>query len=75
MPDCPEHPYLDSAITKALQGADVRILNWRKKDISIAGLRKAAPNVGSLHLYSSGNLDVLRYWTSYQGLCQFKEVT
>jgi hypothetical protein len=74
IPDCPEHAHSDKDIEEALVNMDVRILDWRKKDISITTLRKVASNLDTLHLYSGGNSDVIEYWTSYQGLYRFPKV-
>jgi hypothetical protein len=74
VPDCPDHPHSHQDIENALDGTDVRILDWRKKDISITTLQKVVPNVEVLNLYSSGNQDVLDYWTSYTGLYRFSKV-
>jgi hypothetical protein len=75
VPDCPDHPHTNQEIEDILADSDVRVLNWRRADISITMLRKVAPNIESLHLYSSGNQDVLDYWTSYFGLYRFEKVS
>jgi hypothetical protein len=74
VPDCPDHPHSDHDIELALGDADVRILDWRKNDMSISMLRVVAPNIEKLHLYSSGNEDVVEYWSSYLGLSRFPQV-
>lgn len=74
VPDCPEHPHSDAEIKLVLQGTRVKILDWRKKDISITMLQNVAPELEILNLYSSGNQDILEYWTSYFGLYRHKKV-
>ena len=74
VPDCLDHPHTNEEIENALAGLDVRVLDWRKKDISLMLLRKVARNVERLHLYSSGSTELLSYWTSYMGLYRFRKV-
>src|SRR5208282_4980410 len=74
VPDCPIHPHSDEAIIQCLKGLHVRHLDWRKRDLSVATLLQAAPEVEEVHLYSSGNLDVLSHWASYEGLYHLPKV-
>jgi hypothetical protein len=75
VPDCPIHPHSNDAIRTSLNGFRVRHLDWRKKDLSLETVNRAAPNLESLCLYSSGNADVLGHWASVNGLGRFKEVS
>ncbi|KAI5792576.1 hypothetical protein DFH27DRAFT_192777 [Peziza echinospora] len=46
----------------------IRTWDWRKVDLCDEVLREAAPNVRTVHLYTSGNNSVLRSWSSLEGL-------
>ena len=71
VPDCPIHPHSDEEIKKSLKDVKVRSVHWRKRDLSISSLRHAFQNVERLHLYSSGNNDILEYWAN-TGLAELK---
>ena len=75
VPDCTFHPHSNSNIQKCLNGLDVRVLMWRKKDLPLDILHDFAPNLEEVTLYSSGNRDILQSWTSYDGLYLFPELT
>jgi len=51
-----------------LQGFDVQKLDWQRPDLSIDTIRFAAPNVRTLHLYSSGNWAPIDHWTGPLGI-------
>ncbi|OCK77506.1 hypothetical protein K432DRAFT_427966 [Lepidopterella palustris CBS 459.81] len=65
VPDCMLHPHSDQEIKDSLRGIRVRSIDWRKKDLSISSLQDDFRRVEELHLYSSGNKDVLDYWAKY----------
>ena len=67
-------PHCDEAIEIALQGLDVEILNWKKLDLCSDVLWNAARDVKELFLYSSANNDVLRSWSSMDGLGRLRKV-
>ena len=73
--DCSLHPHSNSSIRKCLGMMEVKLLNWRKKDLDLNVIKSAAPNVEELTLYSSGNEDVLTSWTSYKGLYELINVS
>ncbi|KAH0562627.1 hypothetical protein GP486_002690 [Trichoglossum hirsutum] len=68
VPDCLTHPHTNEAIIKCLRGLHVKRLAWHKMDLSVITIMEAAPEVEELCLYSSGNMDVLSHWASYEGL-------
>ena len=72
--DCPIHPHTNSSIQGCLATRNVKILNWRKKDFDLNIVKKVAPAVEELTLYSSGNMDVLNSSTSDGGLKQLANV-
>ena len=61
VPDCQTHPHTNEDIVKCLQGLHVKRLDWRKKDLSVATIIEAAPEVEEIFLLSSGNMDVLSH--------------
>jgi hypothetical protein len=71
--DCVIHPHSISKIKECLENLDVRSLEWRKRDLSLTLVKTIAPNVTKLHLYSSGNEDVLHFW-EMTGLANLKKV-
>jgi hypothetical protein len=73
VPDCIVHPHPNLKIRECLRDLDIRSLHWRKRDLSLSLVKEVAPNVAELHLYSSGNEDVLRFW-SQTGLSELPEV-
>jgi hypothetical protein len=74
VPDCLIHPHTNEAIINCLRGLHVKHLTWRKMDLSVATIMEAAPEVEELYLYSSGNMDVLSHWASYEGLYHLLKV-
>jgi len=74
VPDCPNHPHSDESIIHCLNGLQVKRLDWRKPDLSVKTILKAAPDVEEICLYSSGNQDVLIHWASYEGLYRLQKV-
>jgi len=72
--DDDKEPHSDEAIEMALKGLDVEILNWRKLDLCSDVMCNAAPNVRVVYLYSSGNKEVLRGWSSASGLARLSKV-
>jgi len=71
--DCFVHPHSNLKIKACLKGFDVTCLNWRKRDLSLNLVKEVAPEIKELHLYSSGNEDVLHFWAQ-TGLSQLKSV-
>ena len=74
VPDCPIHPHKNKDIIESLCSFHVRILDWKKRDLSVELLRRASPEVEELHLYSSGNQGILDQWASDEGLCRLEKV-
>lgn len=64
----------DDAIIQSLEHIEVDELDWKKTDISSHVLLQAAPNVRRIHLYSSGNMGVLKSWAAEDGLCRLCKV-
>jgi hypothetical protein len=62
-------PHSEENIEHALQGFDVRDLDWRRVDLSVCSILEAAPNVEYLYLYSSGNPAVIDHWLGPNGVC------
>lgn len=68
VPDSLQNPHRESDIVKTLQKFEsVEFLNWRIQDMSLDTLKRIK-GLKSLRLYSSGNRDVLKFWTSDEGL-------
>ena len=67
--------HCDEAIELSIQGFQVEVLNWERVDISSDVFFNAAPDVRELHLYASGNNEVLRGWSSKDGLTRLKKVS
>ncbi|KAH0566275.1 hypothetical protein GP486_000327 [Trichoglossum hirsutum] len=74
VPDCRTHSHTNEDIVKCLQGLHVKRLDWRKKDLSVATIIEAAPDVEEISLLSSGNMDVLSHWASYEGLYRLSKL-
>jgi hypothetical protein len=70
-----DHPCPDEVIESALNGINIHMLDWRKTDMSSMVVINAAPNVRSLHLYSSGNHAVLMGWSAPEGLPSLPHVS
>lgn len=70
-----ETPHCDEAIELSIQGFHVEVLNWERVDISSDVFYNAAPDVRELYLYSSGNNEILRGWSSMDGLPRLKKVS
>jgi hypothetical protein len=60
--DTVEPSHSDEAIERAFAGLHVEVCDWRKIDLSILSIFKAAPDVREITLYWSGNVVVLRGW-------------
>lgn len=58
----------DDAIIQSLEHIEVDELDWKKTDISSHVLLQAVPNVRKIHLYSSGNMGILKSWAAEDGL-------
>lgn len=61
------YPHSDDAIEE-LQYFKIEEWDWNKIDLSSVVLRKAAPLVRKVHLWSSGSHSILRDWSSCDGL-------
>jgi hypothetical protein len=61
-------------IEASLTRFDVRDLDWRRVDLSIDSVMRAAPNVERLHLYSSGNLGTIDHWLGRYGIQRLSNV-
>ncbi|KAH0558881.1 hypothetical protein GP486_004487 [Trichoglossum hirsutum] len=70
-----EIAHSDEVIENALQSFDVEVWQWKKIDICIETIARAAPNVKEVFLYSSGNNAVLRGWADTRGLRTLKKLT
>lgn len=69
-----DNPCTDEVIESCIRGLDVRYIDWRKPDLCLDVLVRAAPNVVELTLYSSGSSVVLRGWASTGGVCNLNRV-
>ena len=74
IPDCMVHPHANRYIIDALRPFNVKRLNWRKLDIGVETIKRAAPDVEVLTLHSSGDWDALSRWVGVDGLCQLPKV-
>jgi hypothetical protein len=72
--DCQFTPHSEEDIESALNRFDVRLLDWRRADMSIDAALGAAPNVEALYLYSSGNPAVIDHWMGPNGVRRLKRV-
>lgn len=70
-----DNPHSDETIIKAVERLGVEVWNWRKYDINSETIRKAAPEVKEVHLYSTGNAAVLRGWSDEGGLRKLNHVS
>lgn len=66
--DSPEVPHSDKHIVECIRDFDVEVFNWRKLDISIETIKKAAPNASVVHLYCVGGNSVFQSWLGGRGL-------
>lgn len=66
--DDPYTPLRDEDIEESLRKFDVRVWDWKKSDICIHTIYRAAPNVREVWLYTSGSNTVLRGWSDVGGL-------
>lgn len=72
--DDENEPHCDEAIEMALKDFEVERLDWQKIDLGCDVLWNAARDVREVHLYSSGNNDILRGWSSKNGLARLPKV-
>ncbi|KAK0721196.1 hypothetical protein B0T21DRAFT_414384 [Apiosordaria backusii] len=77
-------PHTNAAIRRSLQGPDakfqdepsstrsfdIEVWKWKKFDICSDTLAAAAPKAREVHLFSSGNIAVLKDWASKAGLAR-----
>jgi len=71
-------PHTDDAIAQCLVAPfsdHILTWDWQKIDICSELLRKVAPNVETLYLYTSGSNAILRSWSSTEGLIELPNVT
>lgn len=72
--DLQNEPHSEEDIEKSLRRFRVTNLDWRRTDLSVYAIHRAAPQVKQLHLYSSGNLGTLDHWLGQNGLSRLKKV-
>ena len=72
--DALHDPHSEEIIEEAIKDFDIETLNWKRTDLSINTVQKAAPNVRKLHLYSSGNWVSLSHWLGPEGVIMLKKV-
>jgi len=70
--DSYDNPHSEEHIIDALEGLDVQVLDWRRTDLSVDVIQKAAPHVKDLCLYSSGNWCALSHWLGPDGVVKLK---
>jgi hypothetical protein len=58
----------NESIEKALKGAKVEILDWKRPDLCPATIFKIGSNLRELHLHWGGNNAILRAWSEAEGL-------
>lgn len=72
--DLQNDPHSEEDIEKSLRRFRVTNLDWRRTDLSVYAIHRAAPQVKQLHLYSSGNLGTLDHWLGQNGLRRLEKV-
>ncbi|KAH6636432.1 peptidase S8/S53 domain-containing protein [Chaetomium tenue] len=81
--DVSDEPHTNVGIREALRGIspdkpegtrdfEIGVWKWKKFDICVETIAESAPGVHEVHLYSSGNVAVLRGWSCRSGLAQLK---
>jgi hypothetical protein len=73
--DALHNPNSEEDIENALSGLDIRDLNWRRLDLSIESIVKAAKLIERLQLYSSGNFAAIDHWLGPKGICLLNKVS
>ncbi|KAM0347338.1 hypothetical protein ACHAPU_004858 [Fusarium lateritium] len=58
----------NDSIEKALKGAKVEVLEWKRPDLCPATIFKIGSNLRVLHLHWGGNNAILRAWSEAEGL-------
>lgn len=71
--DCRHYFHTEEDIELCLKPFDVKNLDWYRVDLSIDTITQAAPNVSSLHLYSSGGLAAIDHWVGPNGVRMLKK--
>lgn len=69
-----DRPCRDEVIKASVKGFKVDFLDWKKTDVCLDVLLDVARDATGLRLYSSGNLAVLKSWSSHNGLPLFTKV-
>ncbi|KAI1464374.1 uncharacterized protein F4812DRAFT_209456 [Daldinia caldariorum] len=83
--DVSDEPHTNVGIREALRGIsadepdgtrdfEIEVWKWKKFDICVETIAKSAPGVHEVHLYSRGNVAVLRGWSCRSGLAQLKRL-
>jgi hypothetical protein len=81
--DVSDEPHTDVGIREALRGIsadkpdgtrdfEIEVWKWKKFDICVETIAKSAPSVHEVHLYSRGNVTILRGWSCRPGVAQLK---
>jgi len=73
--DDQDPPHSDTIIEDALKSFDIEIWDWKRFDLCIDTILNASPGVREVSLYSTGNLAVLRDWSSEDGLGKLRDVS
>jgi hypothetical protein len=69
-----ENPHTEETIENAIMPFDIRILKWKRLDLSIDSILCSAKNVEHLYLYSSGNRAALTQWLGDCGVRRLDKV-
>ena len=70
-----EDSHSDTAIELAVETFGVEVWDWKKFDIGIDVILRACPDLEEINLYTTGNLSILRDWSSEDGLVRFRKVS
>lgn len=70
-----DNPHSDKVIIDTIKDFAVEIWDWKKYNICSETIRKAAPNVREVYLYTTGNNAVLRGWSDQSGLIMLKKAS
>ena len=68
-------PHSDRSIVELTKEFHVEHWEWRKLDISSDAILRAAPEVKSVVLHSSGNFSVLQGWACKHGQAKLQDVS
>ncbi|KUI69258.1 Major intracellular serine protease [Cytospora mali] len=72
--DLEQPAHSDWAISKALEGMNVEVWNWKTTDVCPDMICRVAPDLVEVHLYWTGRNAVLRGWSEEEGLPRLRKL-